>query len=96
MFAPIRWDLAVFGLLLGISVLYGELRLARPAPGPSVLVGSVVSPVTHDEFNGALANVDTLRRFDGELFARSARAADRGAKVIVWNELPRHFRKSRR
>jgi apolipoprotein N-acyltransferase len=52
----IRWDLALFGLLLGITVLYGELRLARPAPGPSVLVGSVVSPVTHDEFNGALAN----------------------------------------
>ena len=83
----IRWDLAVFGLLLGISVLYGEVRLARPAPGPSVLVGSIVSPVTHDEFNSALANVDTLRRFDGELFARSARAADHGAKVIVWNEL---------
>src|SRR4029077_5160652 len=59
----IRWDIAIFGLLLGISVLYGEARLARPAPGPSVLVGSVVSPVTHDEFNGALANVDTLRRF---------------------------------
>jgi apolipoprotein N-acyltransferase len=83
----IGWDIAVFGLLLGISVLYGEMRLARPAPGPSVLVGSVVSPVSHDEFNRALANVDTLRRFDGELFARSARAADHGAKVIVWNEL---------
>jgi apolipoprotein N-acyltransferase len=83
----IRWDLALFGLLLGISVLYGEMRLARPATGQSVLVGSVVSPVTHDEFNGALGNVDTLRRFDGELFARTARAADHGAKVIVWNEL---------
>jgi apolipoprotein N-acyltransferase len=83
----IRRDLVLFGLLLGISVLYGEMRLARPAIGPSVLVGSVVSPVTHDEFNGALGNVDTLRRFDGELFARSARAADHGAKVIVWNEL---------
>lgn len=83
----IRWDLAIFGLLLGISVLYGAARLSRPAPGQSVLVGSVVSPVTRDDFNGALANVDTLRRFDGELFARSARAADRGAKVVVWNEL---------
>jgi apolipoprotein N-acyltransferase len=83
----VRGDLAVFGLLLGISILYGEERLSRPAPGPSVLVGSVVSPVSHDEFNRALANVDTLRRFDGELFARSARAADHGAKVIVWNEL---------
>jgi len=83
----IRWDLALFGFLLGISILYGEARLSRPAPGPSVLVGSVVSPVSHDEFNRALANVDTLRRFDGELFARSARAADHGAKVIVWNEL---------
>jgi apolipoprotein N-acyltransferase len=83
----VRWDLAIFGLLLGGSLLYGEVRLAKPAPGPSVLVGSIVSPVTHDEFNRALANVDTLRRFDRELFARSARAADHGAKVIVWNEL---------
>jgi apolipoprotein N-acyltransferase len=82
-----RWDLALFGLLLGISILYGDARLSRPAPGPSVLVGSVVSPVSHEEFNRALANVDTLRRYDGELFARSARAADHGAKVIVWNEL---------
>jgi apolipoprotein N-acyltransferase len=83
----IRWDIVVFGLLLGFSVLYGEVRLARPAPGPFVLVGSVVSPVSHEEFNRALANVDTLRRFDGDLFARSARAADHGAKVVVWNEL---------
>jgi apolipoprotein N-acyltransferase len=83
----VQWDVALFGVLLGISILYGEARLSRPAPGPSVLVGSVVSPVSHDEFNRALANVDTLRRFDGELFARSARAADQGAKVIVWNEL---------
>jgi apolipoprotein N-acyltransferase len=83
----VRWDIALFALLLGVSVLYGETRLARSAPGPSVLVGSVISPVTHDEFNGALANVDTLRRFDSELFARTARAADHGAKVIVWNEL---------
>jgi apolipoprotein N-acyltransferase len=83
----VRWDLALFGLLLGISILYGEARLSRPAPGPSVLVGSVVSPVSHEEFNRALASVDTLRRFDGELFARSARAADHGAKVVVWNEL---------
>jgi len=77
----------VFGLLLGAVLLYGELRLASPAPGPSVRIGAVVSPVTHQEFGPALQDVDTLRKFDDGLFARSARAADYGARVVVWNEV---------
>ncbi|HXI19691.1 MAG TPA: nitrilase-related carbon-nitrogen hydrolase, partial [Gemmatimonadales bacterium] len=65
----------------------GELRLANPAPGAPLRVGSVVSPVGHTEFRAAAANVDTLRSLDGELFARSARAVDLGAAVVVWNEM---------
>jgi apolipoprotein N-acyltransferase len=83
----VRADLAVFALLVGAALLYGQLRLAHPAPGAMVRVGGVVSPVTHKEFPGALVNVDTLRTLDDELFARSERAADLGAKVVVWNEI---------
>ena len=83
----VRTDLALFGLILGASLLYGQMRLAEPAPGPSVRIGGVISPVTHKEFHAAYANVDTLRSLDGELFSRSARAADLGAKVVVWNEM---------
>jgi len=84
---PMRTDLAIFGLLLGSALLYGQLRLAHPAPGALVRVGSIVSPVTHKDFRAAIEDVDTLRAFDNELFARSARAADLGAKVVVWNEM---------
>ena len=83
----VRADVAAFGVLLASALVYGQLRLGSPAPGTMVRVGSVVSPVTHKEFHAAYANVDTLRALDDELFARSARAADLGAKVVVWNEV---------
>lgn len=83
----VRADLVVFGVLVGCALLYGTLRLGYPAPGATVRVGSVVSPVTHREFHAAIANVDTLRALDSQLFARSARAADLGARVVVWNEM---------
>jgi apolipoprotein N-acyltransferase len=83
----VRTDLATFGLLLGSGLLYGQLRLGQPAPGTPVQVGSVVSPVTHREFHAALRDLDTLRSLDSALFARSARAADLGATVVVWNEM---------
>lgn len=83
----VRSDLWVFALLVGAAVLYGQVRLARPAPGTVVRVGGVVSPVTHREYRGALVNVDTLRSLDRELFARSERAADLGARAVVWNEI---------
>ena len=83
----VRADVAVFGVLLASVLAYGQVRLASPAPGPMVRIGSVVSPVTHKEFRAAFSDVDTLRSLDAELFARSARAADLGAKVVVWNEM---------
>jgi apolipoprotein N-acyltransferase len=84
----LRIDLAVFGLLVVSALAYGQLRLGQPAPGAPVRVGSVVSPVTHKEFYAARSGgIDTLRSFDDELFARTERAAELGAEVIVWNEL---------
>jgi apolipoprotein N-acyltransferase len=82
-----RPDLALFALLLGSALAYGQLRLGSPAPGAAVRVGGVVSPVTHKEFRAAASNVDTLRPLDDELFARSVRAAELGAKAVVWNEM---------
>jgi apolipoprotein N-acyltransferase len=82
----VRVELLGFGMLLCAILLYGQLRLGRPAPGPWVRVGAVVSPITHQEFRAAGGNLDSLRRWDDELFARSARAAALGAKVVVWNE----------
>jgi apolipoprotein N-acyltransferase len=83
----VRTDLAAYGLLLGSALLYGQLRLGHSAPGTPVRVGSVVSPVTHREFHAAFRDLETLRSFDSALFARSARAADLGATVVVWNEM---------
>ena len=67
--------------------MFGQLRLGRAAPGASVLIGGVVSPVTHEEFRTAFQNVDNLRRYDDALFARTARAVDMGARIVVWNEM---------
>jgi len=83
----VRRDLAVFGVALAGALVYGQLRLSTPAPGPLVRVGEVITPVTHREFYTAFENIDTLRPFDDELFARTERAADLGAEVVVWPEI---------
>ena len=83
----VRPDLLVFAALLAAALLYGQARLLRPAPGTPVLVGAVVSPVTHREFHAARANIDTLRGLDDELFARATTAVSRGARIVVWNEI---------
>jgi apolipoprotein N-acyltransferase len=83
----VRIDIILFAVLMLCALLWGQVRLGSPAPGPMVRIGSVVSPVTHEEFRSTYENVDNLRRLDDELFARSGRAADLGAKVVVWNEM---------
>jgi apolipoprotein N-acyltransferase len=80
-------DLLGFGIVLGAILLYGEVRLASPAPGPVIRVGGVISPVTFREFSAARTDFDSLRHYDTELFARTEHAADLGAKVLAWNEL---------
>jgi apolipoprotein N-acyltransferase len=83
----VRKDIAAFAVILFCVLLYGQLRLSETAPGKTIRVGGVVSPVTHKEFFSALQNIDTLRSLDNELFARTERAASLGAKVVVWNEV---------
>lgn len=83
----VRADLVAFSLLLGLSLLYGQWRLASPAAGTSLRVGAVVSPVTHEDFRAVAKGVEVMRSRNDELFARSARAAGLGARVVVWNEI---------
>jgi len=83
----VRKDIIAFGLILLCSLLYGQFRLSSTAPGKMIRVGGIISPVTHTDFRSAYENADTLRRLDNELFARTEKAAELGAKVIVWNEV---------
>jgi len=84
----IRADLAVFGVVLAGALFYGQLRLGHAAPGAPVRIASVVSPVSHKDFHAAaVGGIDVVRPLDDELFRRSALAVDRGAKVVVWNEM---------
>ena len=70
---------------------YGNYALSDPKAsvslGAGVRIGAVVSPVTHKDFYAAHESIDALRHLDAELFARTSRAADPHAKVIVWNEI---------
>jgi apolipoprotein N-acyltransferase len=84
----VRADVAGFAVVLGAALLFGEHRLAKPAAGPRLRVGGVVSPVTHREFRHVAVSGDPneLRYHDDELFSRSESAVDRGAQAVVWNE----------
>ena len=84
---PMRRDLVVFAVVLGAVLVYGHIRVNHAAPGKSVRIGSVISPVTHNEFAAARQNADALRPLDGSLFERSGHAVDLGASVVVWNEI---------
>ncbi len=83
----VRIDIAVLAVVVGTALTYGQLRLGKPAPGALLRVGGLISPVTHDDFRAAYHNIDTLRLLDDGLFTRSARAADLGARIIVWPEI---------
>jgi apolipoprotein N-acyltransferase len=83
----VRADLAIWAGAVVLALLWGQWRLGQAEGGPLLRVGAVVSPVTHDDFRAATHDVAVLRALDEELFARSARAADLGARVVVWNEV---------
>jgi apolipoprotein N-acyltransferase len=83
----IRTDLLGFGVALGAILLYGEVRLSSPAPGPVIRVAGILSPVTFHDYHAAVNDFGSLRQYEAELFARTERAADLGAKVLVWNEM---------
>lgn len=83
----IRKDLLGFGVVLGAILLYGEIRLSSPAPGPEIRVGGILSPMPFHDYHAAVNDFKPLRQYEEELFARTERAADLGAQVLVWNEM---------
>jgi apolipoprotein N-acyltransferase len=86
-FPEIRRDFLAFAVALAATLLWGELRLGSPAPGLFVCVGSVISPVTHEDFHAARQDVDILRHYDDHLFNLSWDAVQLGAEVVVWDEM---------
>ncbi len=83
---PSRWwrsGLAI-ALMVLLAHIWGSYRLHQPLPGPQVTVAGVVS----DLALGAegIPPVETLRAGTDELFARTRQAAQRGARLVVWNE----------
>ena len=83
---PIRWwrSGATIALLVLIAHAWGSYRLHQPAEGPQITVAGVVS----DLALGAegIPSAERLRAATDELFARTRRAAQRGARLVVWNE----------
>ncbi len=82
----VRKDIVWFVVLTGAALAYGELRLSQDAPGDQVRVAAVSSPVGRKDLRPSLKNVSALRKYDDELFARTKKAADLGARAVVWNE----------
>ncbi len=85
---PLRWrraGLAIFGLVL-VAHAWGSVRLFRNAPGPVVRVAGVVSDVMPVTWAG-FASPEEMATATDELFERTRVAAERGAQLVVWNEV---------
>jgi apolipoprotein N-acyltransferase len=73
------------GAVLLVSQAWSALRLTEPLPGRSVTVGAVVTDVGLDE--GGMPGPERLAANTEALFARTRLAAERGARLVVWNEV---------
>lgn len=86
--APRPRRFAADGAILAVAMLavfsFGTWRLAAPSDARTVPVAAVVTDVGFSPVG--LPDADTLAAGVDELFARSHLAADRGARLIVWNE----------
>ncbi|MBZ0231705.1 MAG: hypothetical protein K8M05_05095, partial [Deltaproteobacteria bacterium] len=85
-----RWrDHALPAIVLAVTVVaalvWGTFRLDAPLPGKSVAVAAVVTTVGPDEHG--MPDDATLAANTEDLFARTSVAAERGARLVVWNEV---------
>lgn len=83
---PRRWAPVGAGLA-GVVLLahaYGAVRLDRVLDGPLVTVATVTSDIGPTP--AGLPSEAELARGTDDLFARTVEAAERGARLIVWNE----------
>jgi len=75
---------AAFAMVLLLAQVYGTWRLHRAVGGPTVQVAAVVTDLGLGP--SGLPSERELADNTDLLFARSALAADRGARLVVWNE----------
>jgi apolipoprotein N-acyltransferase len=78
-----RRHAAVFGVVFLLVNAYGVLRLERRQPGPELRVAGIISEMMAD---GRLPEDAERHAGTDMLFARTARAAELGARLVVWNE----------
>ena len=79
-----RMDVAAFVVVLALTYAYGSLRLHREQPGETVTVAGIVADLGPTP--EGLPAGEAVARNTEDLFARSEWAADRGARLVVWNE----------
>lgn len=86
--SPAPRTLLPHGVALGAALLaattYGTWRLSQPSSGPTVPVAAVVTDLGLS--TEGLPPRDALAAEVDAMFDRTERAADRGARLIVWNE----------
>ncbi|HEX22722.1 MAG TPA: nitrilase [Chromatiales bacterium] len=83
---PTRWwrsGLAI-ALLVLIAHAWGSYRLHQPLAGPQITVAGIVSDLALGAEGIPAAEI--LQAGTDELFLRTRLAAQRGARLVVWNE----------
>lgn len=79
------WRPIALSLAVTLAVIsWGTLRLGRAAPGETVRVAAVGTDATVGGF--PYPSVDEMERVNQALFARTAKAASAGAKLVSWTE----------
>ena len=69
---------------VALTLVFGSVRLFGALPERTITVGAVTTDVGMG--TKGLPGREELAENTDELFERSARAADRGARIVVWNE----------
>jgi apolipoprotein N-acyltransferase len=77
-------QLATAGVVIIAATTFGTLRLGLATLGETVLVAAVGTDATVGGF--PYPSVEEMERFNQSLFARTARAAAAGAKLVLWTE----------
>lgn len=73
---------AVAAAATAAALVFGTFRVARAGDAPTVRVAAVTV-----DFPSPLTSMEQLRGAEDVLFERSERAVERGAQVVVWNEV---------
>jgi len=81
-----RWRGHTLAIAVALAGVYGfgTWRLAQPSEAPTVAVAAVTTELGFGE--GGLPDREQLAAEVDALFGRSLHAADRGARLVVWNE----------